>query len=104
MVVVVAHLRAERLEHRVGGARVAELVLCHRRRRDRRLEAGGADRPLGVAAPERGLVVRERADERHHARPGGGLPGGGGRGAHALIASLISARGTMIMWIQLCSS
>ena len=61
---------------------------------------GRADRPLGVAAAERGLVVGERADERGHRA----WPGRGRSGAHARIASRIALRGTMIIWIHGCSS
>ncbi len=60
-------LDAERLEDRIGRARVAELVLGHRGGGDGGLERRRADAPLGVAAAERGLVVGERADERGHA-------------------------------------
>ena len=85
-------LGAERLEHRVGRARVAELVLGHRGGGDGGLQRRRADGPLGVAAAERRLVVGQRGDERGH------------RGAHGLIASRIAVRGTMIMWIHGCSS
>ena len=54
---VVLALDAERLQHRVGRARVAELVLRHRGGGDGGFERRRADRPLGVAATERGLVV-----------------------------------------------
>ena len=85
---LVADVGAELLEHRIGRARVAELVLRHRGRGDGGLERRGGHRPLRVAAAERRLVVGQRAHER----------------LHGLIASRIAARGTMIMWIHGCSS
>jgi 1,2-phenylacetyl-CoA epoxidase catalytic subunit len=85
---VVAGGLAELLEHRVGRARVPELVLGHGGGGHRGLERGGGHRPLRVAPAERGLVVGERGDER----------------LHGLIASRIAGRGTMIMWIHGCSS
>ena len=87
---VLLGLHPQRLEHRIGRAGVAELVLGHRRGGHGGFERRRAHRPLGVAAPERGLVVGQRGDEPHH--------------RHALIASRMAARGTMIICTHGCSS
>ena len=77
VMVVFGDVGAERLEDGIGRAGVAQLVLGHRRGGDRRLERRRADRPLRVAAPERGLVVGERGDERGHQAWAVASPGGG---------------------------
>ena len=99
---VVVALDPQLGQHRIGRARVPELVLGHRGRGHGRLDRRRADRPLAVAASERALVVGQRADQRDHRR--GGRLDGRRRRAHERIASRISARGTRIMWIQGCSS
>jgi len=91
---------AELVQDRVRRTRVTEFVLSHRGRRHCGLDRRRAHGPFAIAPPERALVVGERSDQRDHRR-GGGIDA---QAAHALIASRIEPRGTMIISIQGCSS
>ena len=62
-----SRLDAERLQHRVGRARVAELVLGHRRRGDGGLERRRAHGPLGVAAARAPPCCRPASRPASHA-------------------------------------